>query len=260
MNHDEMTGNLFVTGIGSGNPRQITTEVQEVLESCDYIAGYDTYINLIKNSFPGKKFISTPMRKEEERCTLALETASKGKNVAFICSGDAGVYGLAGLIYEMSPRFPTVMIHVLPGITAALSGAGILGAPLIHDFAIISLSDLMTPWEKIEKRLECASQADFSIVLYNPMSHKRKDYLFKACEILMKALPASTPCGYVKNIGREGQEAKILSLEELSRETVDMFTTVFIGNSSTKVIDTPSGKKLVTPRGYSFEKGDEDGN
>lgn len=248
-----MSGKLTVAGIGSGKYSQITTEVLEALKICDCIVGYEVYINLVREHFPNKEYLSTPMRKEEERCRLALEQADSGKNVVFICSGDAGVYGMSGLIYEISREFPGVQINVLPGITAALSGSAILGAPLIHDFAVISLSDLMTPWEKIEKRLECASLSDFCIVLYNPMSHKRKDYLFKACEILLKNLPAETPCGYVKNIGREGEESKILSLKELQTAELDMFTTVFIGNSTTRAIESPCGKKLVTPRGYAFE-------
>lgn len=250
---DENNCVLTVAGIGSGKFSQITGEVLEALKNCDCIAGYDVYINLVKEYFPGKEFLSTPMRKEEERCRLALEKASQGKNVVFICSGDAGVYGLSGLIYEISREFPSVNVSVLPGITAALSGSAVLGAPLIHDFALVSLSDLMTPWEKIEKRLECAAMADFSIVLYNPMSYKRKDYLFKACQILLKTLSENTPCGYVKNIGREGEESGILSLKELQNAQLDMFTTVFIGNSTTKVVETSGGKKLVTPRGYVFE-------
>lgn len=245
---------LTVAGIGSGKFSQITGQVLEALKNCDCIVGYEVYINLVRGYFPDKEYLSTPMRKEEERCRLALEQADSGKNVVFICSGDAGVYGMAGLIYELARDFPKVQISVLPGITAALSGASILGAPLVHDFAIISLSDLMTPWEKIEKRLECASLSDFCIVLYNPMSHKRKDYLFKACQILLKNLSPATPCGYVKNIGREGEESKILSLGDLQNAELDMFTTVFIGNSTTRIIDSPRGKKLVTPRGYKVEK------
>ncbi len=252
-----MKGFLIVAGLGSGKFSQITSEVLDALKNCDCIIGYEKYISLIKGHFPNKEFFSTPMKKEEERCRLALQMAEMGKNVVFVCSGDSGVYGLAGLIYEMSPDFPNVEVFVLPGITAALSGASILGAPLIHDFCLISLSDLMTPWEKIEKRLECASQADFVIVLYNPMSRSRADYLFKACEILLKKLSEKTPCGYARNIGREGEEAKILTLGELKSTKLDMFATVFIGNSSTKVIETPSGKKLVTPRGYEFEKSEE---
>ena len=244
---------LTIAGIGSGKFSQITAEVLAALENCDCIVGYETYISLIKKHFPQKEFLSTPMRKEEERCRLALKKANEGKNVVFICSGDAGVYGLVGLIYEMSCDFHNVEISVLPGITAALSGAAILGAPLIHDFCLISLSDLMTPWEKIAKRLEYAALADFCIVIYNPMSHKRSDYLYRACEILLKTISESRICGYARNIGREEEEAKILTLGELKSTKLDMFTTIFIGNSTTRLIETSSGKKIVTPRGYDFE-------
>ncbi|MBQ9206332.1 MAG: precorrin-3B C(17)-methyltransferase [Treponema sp.] len=255
-------GNLIVAGIGPGKFEQMTVACAEALKNCDCIVGYEVYIELVKSHFGEKEFITTPMRKEEERCRLALEEAAKGKRVVFICSGDAGVYSMSGLIYEIFAKaceergeeFKNIKISVLPGITAALSGSALLGAPLIHDFAVISLSDLMTPWEKIEKRLDSAARADFCIVMYNPMSHKRKDYLFKACTVLLKTLGENTPCGYARNIGREGEECEILTLKELATAELDMFTTVFVGNSETKVIETPQGKKLVTPRGYAFER------
>lgn len=253
-------GILKIVGIGPGKYELLTVEAAEALKICDCIIGYDVYIDLVKEHFPGKEFISTPMRQEEKRCRLALEEVLKGKNVAFICSGDAGVYGMAGLMYEVAAEYEkshegeTLQISVIPGITAALSGSAILGSPLIHDFAVISLSDLMTPWETIEKRLECAAAADFCIVLYNPMSHKRKDYLLKACNILMKSIPESRPCAWAKNIGRKGEEKKVLTLKELSESQLDMFTTVFIGNSSTKIIKVCGEEKLITPRGYVFER------
>lgn len=257
---------LTIAGIGPGSYAQMTHECAEALKKCDCIVGYEVYIDLVRSHFPDKEFISTPMRKEEERCRLALAEAAKGKNVVFICSGDAGVYGMAGLVYEIFAKIceernaagdssvQNVQISVLPGITSALSGSALLGAPLIHDFAVISLSDLMTPWEKIERRLEAAAQADFCIVLYNPMSKKRRDYLLKACEILMKSLPETRPCGWARNIGREGEETAILSLKELATAELDMFTTVFIGNSETKIVEISGQKKLITPRGYDCEK------
>ena len=177
---------------------------------------------------------------------MALELADTGKTVAMVCSGDPGVYGMAGLCYELSPQWPQVELEVIPGITAACGGAAVLGAPLMHDFCLVSLSDLMTPWEKIEARLRAAAQADFVLCLYNPSSHKRKDYLQKACDILLEAKAPETPCGYVSQIGREGEAHTILTLEELREAQVDMFTTVFVGNSQTQVI----GGRLVTPRGY----------
>ena len=154
---------------------------------------------------------------------------------------------MAGLAFEMSVEFPAVEIEVVAGVTAALSGGAVLGAPLTHDFAVISLSDLLTPFDKIKKRLRLASQADFTIVLYNPSSRKRADYLKKACEIMLNFKAPETVCGYVSNIGREGQNSKILTLRELMGESVDMFTTVFVGNSETKVING----KMITPRGYA---------
>lgn len=232
----------------------MTMEACRAMEESDVIAGYHVYVDLVRDRFPDKKFVTTAMRREEERCVQALQEAEKGQKVAFICSGDAGVYGMAGLIWEVAQDYPDVEIDVIPGVTAALSGAACLGAPLIHDFAVISLSDLMTPWEKIEKRLRMAAEGDFAIVLYNPSSHRRKDYLQKACDILLETLPGSRVCGTVRNIGRDGEEAHIYTLKELRETRVDMFTTVFIGNASTKRI----GDKMVTPRGYARERENRD--
>ena len=175
MGADSKKGKITVVGIGPGAIDQMTFEAYHAIENCDVIAGYHVYVDLVKDRFPDKKIITTTMRREEERCILALEEAETGADVAFICSGDAGVYGMAGLIYETAQDYPEVEIQVIPGVTAALSGAARLGAPLIHDFALISLSDLMTSWEKIQKRLRMAAEGDFSIVLYNPSSRKRAD-------------------------------------------------------------------------------------
>ena len=175
---------------------------------------------------------------------------SQGETVSVVCSGDAGVYGMAGLIYELSNEFPPIDIEVVPGVTAALAGAAVLGAPLTHDFAVVSLSDLLTPWELIEKRLACAAEADFCIALYNPASKKRHDYLQKACDVLQKHKSPDTVCGLVRNIGREGQYAEVMPLKQLSHTQADMFTTVFIGNAQTKMLHG----KMVTPRGYRDRK------
>jgi precorrin-4 C11-methyltransferase len=244
------SGKVTVIGMGPGRVGQMTMEAYRAIEESDVIAGYRVYVDLIRDRFPGKKIITTAMRREEERCALALREAADGADVAFVCSGDAGVYGMAGLIYEMAQAYPSVEIRVIPGVTAALSGAALLGAPLIHDFVLISLSDLMTPWEKIEKRLRMAAEGDFVIVLYNPSSKKRADYLRRACDILMETLPPEQVCGTVRNIGREGETAGICTLAELRDLPVDMFTTVFIGNRSTRRI----GDKMVTPRGYARER------
>ena len=245
-----MTGKISVIGIGPGAYDMMTVRAVRTLEACDCIIGYHVYVDLVRDHFPDKAFLTTPMRREEDRCRMAFEEALKGQDVAFICSGDSGIYGMAGLVYEIAADYPPVAIEVLPGITAASSGAAILGAPLIHDFAVISLSDLLTPWEKIEKRLKCAAEADLGIVLYNPSSRKRADYLQRACDILLTILPENRICGTAGNIGREGEETHIYTLGELRHVSVDMFTTVFIGNADTTVING----KMVTPRGYHVER------
>ncbi len=237
---------IYIIGIGPGKKEGMTTEAREALMEADVLCGYTVYIDLVKDLVPNKKVISTGMTKEIERCHAALLEAVKGNTVAMVCSGDAGVFGMSGLIYQLSVEYDKVEIIPVPGVTAALSGGAILGAPLTHDFAVISLSDLLTPWELIEKRLRCSSMADLCIALYNPSSKKRHDYLKKACDIMLKEKSGETVCGYVRNIGREGEEYKIMTLRELKDENVDMFCTVFIGNSNTKVINS----KMITPRGY----------
>ena len=240
---------IYVVGIGPGEYEQMTMRAANALQSCDVIVGYTVYVDLVKEHFPGKEFLTTPMRKEIERCQLAFDEAEKGKNVAMICSGDAGVYGMAGLMLEIGEGYPQISVEVIPGVTAATGGAAVLGAPLIHDFALISLSDLMTPWEKIEKRLLCASEADFVICMYNPSSRKRHDYLQKACDLMMQHKSPETVCGTVQSIGRDGQTMQVMTLKELRNTQVDMFTTVFIGNSQTRNING----RMVTPRGYANE-------
>lgn len=241
-------GKIYVVGIGPGAYEQMTMRAADALRACDVIVGYTVYVDLVKEHFAGKEFLTTPMRKEVDRCRLAFEEAKKGKTVAMICSGDAGVYGMSGLMLEIGAEYPEIGVEVIPGVTAAIGGAAVLGAPLIHDFALISLSDLLTPWEKIEKRLLAASEADFVICLYNPSSKKRHDYLQKACDLMMQYKSPETVCGLVWNIGRDGEEVKVLTLKDLRDTKVDMFTTVFIGNSQTREIDG----KMVTPRGYIY--------
>lgn len=238
---------IYIIGLGPGEQSQLTQKAINAIKNCEVIAGYNVYIDLIKDIIDDKEIITTPMKQEVERCKLAAIAASKGKKVAMVSSGDAGIYGMAGLMYEVCFELNIeVEIEVIAGITAASSAAAVLGAPLTHDFATISLSNLLTSWEDIEKRLDLASKAGFVLAIYNPVSKKRVDFLRKACEILLKNLDENTMCGYVRNIGREGQEHKILSLKELKACEIDMFTTVIVGNKNTKVI----GNKLVTPRGY----------
>lgn len=244
-------GTLYVVGIGPGKKWNMTIEAEQVLKKCRVIAGYTGYIRLVEEMFEAdggasKEYIKTPMRGEVERCRMALEAAVKEEKTAMVCSGDAGVYGMAGILLELSGEYPSVEIRVVPGVTAALSGGALLGAPIGHDFAVISLSDLLTPWETIEQRLRGAAMADFVVCLYNPASNKRKDYLKRACGILMEYKDEETVCGYTRNIGREGEESVILTLKELKEAKVDMFTTVFVGNAQTRKI----GMHMVTPRGY----------
>lgn len=237
---------LYVIGIGPGGADQMTPRALAAIQDSDIIAGYTTYIDLVRPLIGDKEILQTPMKQEIDRCTRARDAALTGRTVAMICSGDAGVYGMAGLMHEVCSEHPEIDIEVVPGITAACAGAAVLGAPLIHDFAVISLSDLLTPWEKIEKRLDLASQADFCICLYNPSSKKRADYLQKACDIMLRSKSPDTPCGTVQNIGRDGECGTVYTLAALRDVKVDMFTTVFVGNSQTRVI----GGKMVTPRGY----------
>lgn len=241
---------LFITGLGPGGADYMTPQAAASLEAADVLYGYTTYIDLIRERYSHKELISTAMTKEIDRCHAALKRADEGAVVAMVCSGDPGVYGMASPVLELAPHYPEVEVEVVPGVTAALSGAALLGAPLTHDFAVISLSDLLTPWGLILRRLTGAANADLVICLYNPSSKKRKDYLQKACDTLLEHLPGNRVCGWARNIGREDEEWGVLRLTELRNTEVDMFTTVFVGNSTTKMI----GNRMVTPRGYGVRK------
>lgn len=244
-----MKNKIYVVGMGPGKEEMMTGQALAVLDQADVIIGYTVYLKLLGERFKDKEMLSTPMRQETERCRIAFQEAEKGKKVAFICSGDAGIYGMASLMYEIGKSHPEIELEVIPGITAASSGAAVLGAPLNHDFCVISLSDLLTPWEKIEKRLIAAAKGDFAIAIYNPSSHKRKDYLQRACDILLKFLEEERACGYVENIGREGTKTVTCTLRELRNAEVNMFTTVFIGNAGSEIVNG----KLITKRGYQIE-------
>ena len=243
-------GIIYIVGMGPGHMSKMTYEAKAAIERADIVVGYTLYVELLKEQMPDKTYAQTPMKKEIERCRMCYEYACEGKTVALICSGDAGVYGMAAPMYELLKEYPGVELSVIPGITAALSGAAELGAPLNHDFCLISLSDLLTPWEKIEARLKAAVMGDFAVAIYNPSSMKRADYLKKACQIMLEAgADSNTACGYVQNIGREGTKTYTCTLDELKDVQVDMFTTVFIGNQSTIIQDN----RLVTRRGYKCE-------
>ena len=245
-----MKSKIYIIGMGPGKEEMMTGEAIQALDNSDVIIGYTVYVKLLGERFEGKEMLTTPMRQETERCRLCFEEAAKGKQVALICSGDAGIYGLASLMYEIGKDYLETELIVIPGITAANSGAAVLGAPLNHDFCVISLSDLLTPWEKIEKRLIAAAEGDFAIAIYNPSSHKRKDYLMRACDILLRVIEEERPCGFVENIGREGTRAVTCTLKELRETQVNMFTTVFIGNSGSELVN----EKLITKRGYQLER------
>ena len=243
-----MKNKIYIVGIGPGNEDDMTIRARKVITDADTVIGYTTYLKLIPSLLDGKELLSTPMKKEIDRCKLCFEKAMEGRKVALICSGDAGVYGLASLMYEMGRQYEDIEIEVVPGVTAALSGAAILGAPINHDFCLISLSDLLTPWDVIEKRLKSAAEGDFIICLYNPGSHTRTDYLQRACDILLEKIDGARACGYVENIGRDGCNVHTCNLLELRDTKVNMFTTVFIGNSTTVNIRD----LLVTSRGYKL--------
>ena len=246
-----MAGKIYAVGLGPGKKDGLTFEAYSVLQSADLIVGFNTYIDLVRQYLPEKDFFGSPMTNELERVKKCFEEALLNKTVCLVSSGDPGVYALASPLFEMSAKYPDIEIIVIPGVSALLSGAALLGAPIGNDTAMISLSDLMTPWEIIEKRLKAAAIGDFSIVLYNPGSRKRKDHLKKAVDIMLsEGKSPDTPCGTVRNIGRENEEAAICKLSELREIEVDMFTTVFIGNSGTKIINN----RLVTKRGYEIDE------
>lgn len=239
-------GKLFVVGIGPGGPDGMTIAARRALEAADIVVGYTKYVELALAAVPDAAHLATPMMHEIERCRLALSRAQSGEAVALVCSGDAGVYGMASPVLELAEDYPDVDVEVIAGATAAQSGSAVLGAPLAHDFAVVSLSDLLTPWEVIERRLAAVAGADFCICLYNPRSRKRADRLSRAAKIMLEWKAPDTLCGWVRNIGREGQQSGMCRLSELGEFDADMFTTVFVGNADTKCV----GGRMVTPRGY----------
>ena len=237
---------VYAVGIGPGDLEHITPQAQQVIGACDVVVGYTLYIDLISELLQGKKIIATGMKNELSRCKAALAEAKSGKSVAVISSGDAGIYGMAALLLELTENEPQLELEIVPGITAATAAASLLGAPLSNDFVVISLSDLLTPWGVIEKRLEAAGLGDFVICLYNPKSKTRKDGLRHACEILLKHKSPQTPCGYVRNALRNNGERNICTLIDLPNAEIDMLTTVIVGNTWTRRL----GDRLVTSRGY----------
>lgn len=243
-------GKLAVVGIGPGDPEQMSLRAYRVIKEADVIIGYKTYIELISDLLEGKEVISSGMTREVERSLLALERASAGEYVAVISSGDPGIYGMAGITLELLKKqnlTGTVEIEIVPGITSANAAAASLGAPLMHDFAVISLSDLLTPWDLIEQRLEAAAKADFVTAVYNPASKKRIDQIKTAREIFLRYRLPSTPVGIVRNAKRSGEEIVRTDLEHFLDYPIDMFTVILIGNSQSFQTD----EFIITPRGYN---------
>ena len=237
---------LYVVGIGPGKPEGMTKEAKAALDDSELLVGYPLYLSLLGTEYDKKEKKSTGMTAEMERCRMALSEADSGRTVALICSGDPGIYGMAGPVLSLSGAYPEVKIRIIPGVTAATGGAALLGAPLMHDFAVISLSDRLTPWDKIEKRLRAAAEADLVIVLYNPESKGRSGYLKKACGILLDILPPERAAGTAERVGREGETCWTGTLAGLSERQADMFTTVYIGNSTTEIKEG----RMITDRGY----------
>ena len=244
-------GKITVVGIGPGSLDDMTPRARKSIETADTIAGYNTYIKLIKPLLENKKVIGTGMMQEIDRCRMALDEAASGHDTAIVSSGDAGVYGMAGLVLELLLQMPKEnqpQLEIIPGISAVNAAAAVLGAPLMHDFAVISLSDLLTPWELIKKRAAFAAQGDFVIALYNPKSHKRVEHIEEIRNILLKYKSAETPVGIVRGATRENESVVISDLGNFTQEEIDMFSLVIIGNSNTYVKDN----FMITPRGYKL--------
>ncbi len=240
-------GKVFVVGIGPGGAEHMTTLAVETIRGSECIVGYRTYLEQISEYISGREVISSEMMKEVERCRQAIELAVGGRRVALVCGGDPGIYAMAGLVFELAKKHNlSVSIEVIPGVAALNACAARLGAPLMHDFAAISLSDLLTPWELIERRLRAASEADFVIVLYNPRSKRRTEQLLKARDILLEFRSASTPVGVVTGATRQNERIEVNSLENLADCAIDMQSTVIVGNSQSFVWDG----FMITPRGY----------
>lgn len=239
---------IYVIGIGPGCRDLMTQEAISAMEDAEVIVGYKTYIKLVEDFIKDKEVVQNGMRKEVDRCQDAIDIAKTGKKVAVISSGDAGIYGMAGLILELITKQELdIPVKVVPGVTASIGAAAVLGAPIMHDFCHISLSDLMTPWEVIEKRVRLAAEADFVICLYNPRSKGRSEHLANAFKIMGEFKDGSTPVGIVKDVGREDQEKFICTFDTMDFERVDMTTMVIIGNKSTYIHDD----LMITPRGYT---------
>lgn len=236
---------LYVVGIGPGGVEHMTCKALKVIKECPVIVGYTFYIDLLGDLIEGKKIIKTGMKGEIERCKMAIQVAKEGQDTCIISTGDPGLYGMAGPILEMAGD---VEVEIVPGVSAAFCAASEVGAPIMHDFCTISLSDLLTPWEVIEKRLNNAADGDFVITIYNPRSKGREGHFKRAIEIISKYRSGDTPVSIVKNAGRDGNEKYITTIDKIDYDLVDMMTVVLIGNSRTFIRDN----LVITPRGYNL--------
>jgi len=236
---------LYVIGIGPGGKEHMTLKALETIKKCDVIVGYTFYMELIKDLIIGKKIVKTGMKGEMERCRAAVEEVEKGFETCVISTGDSGLYGMAGLVLELAEG---IEVEIIPGVTSSFCAAAEVGAPIMHDFCTISLSDLLTPWEIIEKRLHMAAKADFVIALYNPKSKGRTENINKAIGIILNYMKLTTPAALVKNAGREGNDRRIVTLGTIDYDFIDMMTVVIIGNSNTYIKEG----KMITPRGYKL--------
>lgn len=246
-------GSLAVVGLGPGAIDLMAPRARAALETAEVVVGYRTYLDLVHDCLnPASEVISSSMMQEIDRCRKALEMAETGRRVALVCGGDPGIYAMAGLVFELAQSTEaTVAIDIIPGIAALNSCAAILGAPLMHDFAAISLSDLMTPWELIERRLEAVAPADFVVVIYNPKSKKRTDQIVRTREIMLAHRSSDTPVGIVSGATRAHETVRLTTLAKMLDEEIGMQTTVIIGNSQTFLWRG----KMITPRGYSRKYG-----
>lgn len=240
-------GKLNVVGIGPGSKEHMTILAYETLQNSDAIVGYTGYIELISELFSNKKLVSTGMGSEEKRCRMALEMASEDKNISLVCSGDSVIYGMAGLVYELSAEYKNVEVKVIPGVTAAVSGSALIGAGVGNDFAVISLSNYLTDKADTYRRIKACAESDMVMVFYNPSSKARPGCLKDVCDFLMEKIEKNRVCAVAKNIGRDDEQFNVMTLSELREADTDMYSTIFIGSSQTVNING----RFVTRRGYT---------
>ncbi|MGB6128231.1 MAG: precorrin-3B C(17)-methyltransferase [Psychrilyobacter sp.] len=240
-------GKIYVVGMGPGNKDNMSFKAFDSMKKSDILIGHKTYISLVEDMFPEKELIRSAMKKEIDRCNETLKLAESGKTISLISSGESGVYGMAGIMLEVALD-SDIEVEIVPGITASNAGASVVGAPIMHDHATISLSDLLTDWKLITKRIDLASQGDFVISYYNPKSFSRTTQIVEAREIMLRHKRKDTPVAIVRNAKRDGEDYVITTLEDMLNHEINMFTVVIVGNSKTYV----KKGKMITPRGYKL--------